>query len=51
MLSRTEKKRLMGRLRIYNDANHLHNAQNPIEINITNFYSGSEIGEKMTNFN
>jgi large subunit ribosomal protein L13 len=51
MLSRTEKKRLMGRLRIYKDANHLHQAQNPIEINIANFYAGSEIGEKMTNFN
>jgi ribosomal protein L13 len=38
MLSETEKKRLMGRLRIYNDQNHYHEAQNPIEINISNSY-------------
>ena len=39
MLSRTETKRLMKRLNIYNDNNHPHQAQNPIEIDITNFYS------------
>jgi large subunit ribosomal protein L13 len=38
MLSETEKKRLMGRLRIYKDTNHLHQAQNPTEINVSNFY-------------
>ena len=39
MLSQTETKRLMRRLKIYNDQNHLHQAQNPIEIDITNLYS------------
>jgi large subunit ribosomal protein L13 len=42
MLSETEKKRLMRRLKIYNDQNHLHQAQNPIEINILNFYSNTK---------
>jgi large subunit ribosomal protein L13 len=50
MLSETEKKRLMARLRIYNDANHSHQAQNPIEINISDFYSNSEINNKMSSF-
>nr|YP_010133985.1 ribosomal protein L13 [Tryblionella apiculata]QWM93474.1 ribosomal protein L13 [Tryblionella apiculata] len=39
MLSRTEAKRLMRRLKIYNDQDHLHQAQNPIEIDIKNLYS------------
>jgi large subunit ribosomal protein L13 len=39
MLSETEKKRLMRRLRIYNDQNHDHQSQNPIKIDIANFYS------------
>lgn len=39
MLSRTEAKRLMKRLKIYNDQNHFHQAQNPIEIDIKNLYS------------
>ena len=39
MLSRTETKRLMRRLNIYNDTNHPHQAQNPIEIEISNMYS------------
>ena len=39
MLSQTETKRLMRRLKIYNDQNHIHQAQNPIEIDITNLYS------------
>ena len=39
MLSETETKRLMRRLKIYNDSNHLHQAQNPIEIDITDLYS------------
>jgi ribosomal protein L13 len=39
MLSETETKRLMRRLNIYNDQNHPHQAQNPIEIDISNFYS------------
>ena len=39
MLSETEAKRLMRRLNIYNDHNHPHQAQNPIEIDTSNFYS------------
>ena len=39
MLSRTETKRLMRRLNIYNDNNHPHQAQNPVEIEISNIYS------------
>lgn len=39
MLSRTETKRLMRRLKIYNDNDHPHKAQKPIEINLSNFYS------------
>ena len=39
MLSRTETKRLMRRLNIYNDTNHPHQAQNPIEIEVSNMYS------------
>jgi large subunit ribosomal protein L13 len=51
MLSATEKKRLMARVRIYNDNNHLHQAQTPIEINISNIYSNSKISLSMTNSN
>ena len=39
MLSETEAKRLMRRLKIYNDQNHAHQAQNPIQIDLTNLYS------------
>lgn len=39
MLSETETKRLMRRLRIYNDTNHPHQAQKPIKIDLSNFYS------------
>ena len=39
MLSQTEAKRLMRRLKIYNDENHLHQAQNPIKIDVMNLYS------------
>ena len=39
MLSQTETKRLMRRLKIYNGDNHTHQAQNPIEIDVTNLYS------------
>ena len=39
MLSQTETKRLMRRLKIYSDQNHLHQAQNPIEIDVNNLYS------------
>jgi len=43
MLSETETKRLMRRLKIYNDQTHLHQAQNPIEINLTNFYQSLQL--------
>lgn len=38
MLSETEAKRLMRRLKIYKDQNHAHQAQNPIQLDLTNFY-------------
>lgn len=47
MLSKTEAKRLMRRLYIYNDLNHLHQAQNPVEINISNFYSNPNLNIKI----
>jgi large subunit ribosomal protein L13 len=37
MLSETETKRLMRRVNIYNNQNHPHQAQSPIEIDIANF--------------
>jgi large subunit ribosomal protein L13 len=43
MLSQTETKRLMKRLKIYNDQNHFHQAQNPIQININNFYNSIQV--------
>ena len=46
MLSRTEAKRLMKRLKIYNDQNHLHKAQNPIQIDLSNFYSSVPFDNK-----
>ena len=36
MLSKTETKRLMRRLNIYNDQNHPHEAQNPIKLDLSN---------------
>ena len=39
MLSRTETKRLMRRLNIYNDTSHPHQAQNPVKINLSDIYS------------
>ena len=38
MLSETEAKSLMRRLKIYNGQNHSHQAQNPIKIDIKNLY-------------
>jgi len=43
MLSQTETKRLMRRLKIYNDQNHLHEAQNPIQIDVNNVYKSIQI--------
>ena len=46
MLSETETKRLMRRLKIYNDQTHLHSAQNPVEIDLTNLYSTIKLDTK-----
>ena len=43
MLSTTETKRLMTRLKIYNGQSHLHQAQNPITIDITNLFSSLQL--------
>ena len=43
MLSQTEGKRLMRRLRIYNTEHHTHQAQNPIKIDVTNLYSSVKV--------
>lgn len=42
MLSETEKKRLMTRLRIFSDQNHSHQAQSPILIDVTNFSDATQ---------
>jgi large subunit ribosomal protein L13 len=47
MLSETEKKRLMRRLNIYNDQEHPHQAQNPVEINISTFYSNPQFNVEL----
>ena len=39
MLSETEAKRLMRRLKIYSDQNHIHQAQKPFEINPNDMYN------------
>ena len=39
MLSKTETKRLMKRLKIYNDHQHFHQAQNPLKIDVNNLYT------------
>ena len=44
MLAESETKRLMRRLKIFNDQNHDHQAQNPIQIDVTNFYESLKIG-------
>jgi large subunit ribosomal protein L13 len=41
MLTQTEGKRLMRRLKIYNTDS--HQAQNPIEIDVANFYSNLKV--------
>ena len=43
MLSKTETKRLMKRLKIYNDQDHLHQAQNPIQINLNKLCTSIQI--------
>jgi large subunit ribosomal protein L13 len=46
MLSKTEAKRLMKRLKIYNNENHIHQAQNPKEIDVMNLYSSINVNTK-----
>jgi len=36
---------LIKRLKIYNDENHSHQAQNPIKIDVMNFYSTNNRNE------
>lgn len=43
MLSETETKRLMRRLKIYNDENHIHQAQTPIKLDLSDFYSNPKL--------
>lgn len=47
MLTQSEKKRVMRRLRIFNDENHTHVAQNPIKVDVSNFYKDSIINAKI----
>ena len=46
MLSETETKRLMRRLKIFNNQDHSHKAQAPIEIDISNFRSTTQLNNK-----
>ena len=43
MLSKTETKRLMKRLKIYNDQQHFHQAQNPFQIDVNNLYTSIQV--------
>lgn len=47
MLSETETKRLMRRLKIYNTQDHLHQAQNPVKLDVNNLYSHFQSNEKI----
>ena len=47
MLAESETKRLMRRLKIFNNQDHTHKAQNPIEINVSNFYTNSQFNVKL----
>ena len=51
MLSETETKRLMRRLRIYNDSNHPHQAQNPTMLDISDFYANPVFDSKVNTLN
>lgn len=48
MLSETKTKKLMRRLNIYNDQDHPHQAQNPIEIDISNFHSNPQFNTQLS---
>jgi large subunit ribosomal protein L13 len=47
MLSETETKRLMRRLKIYNDKEHAHHAQNPIKLDLSNLRSNIPLDMKV----
>lgn len=51
MLTNSEKKRLMRRLKIFNDQNHIHGAQNPIKIDASNFYNDSSFSSRIVESN
>lgn len=46
MLSETETKRLMRRLKIYNNQDHSHHAQSPIKIDVSNFCSTTQFNSE-----
>jgi len=46
MLSETETKRLMRRLKIYNTQDHPHQALAPIEVDVLNFHSSIQLNNK-----
>ena len=48
MLAQSETKRLMRRLKIFNDQNHIHTAQNPIEIDVSKLYANSQFNVKIS---
>ena len=43
MLSQSETKRLLRRLNIYSNDQHPHNAQHPIELDLSNFYPKAQL--------
>jgi large subunit ribosomal protein L13 len=47
MLSETETKRLMRRLKIFNNQDHLHQAQNPTTIDVSNFHSNPQFNVEL----
>lgn len=46
MLSQTEAKKLLRRVKVYNSPQHIHFAQKPIELNISTFYSERQLNIK-----
>ena len=51
ILNRTKAKKLMTRLRIFNSQNHSHQAQNPIEVDVSNFYSNPQFNNEFIKLN
>ena len=49
MLSKTETKLLMRRLYIYNNKDHSHQVQNPIELDLSNFYTNPDFNFNFNN--